>query len=246
MNKANTFHDLAMNHVDVGDVAKRQGLLIQAGMNYKAAYRLELKAAQLTDGEPSRGVLYRSAAWLACNAGMYMEALQTAQIGLDGQPYPEIRDELMEVLMDAQQKRVQEIIDRIEERTEVSTVNWHEQIMEVHQLIQELKGMLYPPTKTPTLKWTARDVDTSAVDAAKLDWRKNRAKEWPHLQVVNIELTEDNNLRFEPADVPVIEVTEFPNDRTSHMHFVSQMIDAIFQHDRFLVVLKDDEPELKD
>ncbi|HFA47501.1 MAG TPA: hypothetical protein ENJ95_00630 [Bacteroidetes bacterium] len=50
-----------------------------------------------TEIEPSRSVLFRSAAWLAVKAGKYREAERMAAFGLSGNPPKMILDELREV-----------------------------------------------------------------------------------------------------------------------------------------------------
>jgi hypothetical protein len=63
-----------------------------------AAYMVERTAADLCTVEPSRSVLYRSAATLALDADERQEAGRLARLGLLGNPPPEIADELREVL----------------------------------------------------------------------------------------------------------------------------------------------------
>lgn len=54
--------------------------------------------------EPTRGVLYRSAGWIAMDAQMYKEAKECAEKGLEGMLHAEIREELQELLDAANDK----------------------------------------------------------------------------------------------------------------------------------------------
>ena len=70
-------------------------LFEQAAEHEAAAARCH---ADRHDYEPTRSVLYRSAATLACNCGKLDEAALLAHEGLAGQPPPAIADELRLVL----------------------------------------------------------------------------------------------------------------------------------------------------
>ena len=75
----------------------------------QAAFELEKKAAleliRDFDAEPTRSVLFRSAATIANNIGKFNEAKQLIHLGLSGTPYLELKDEL-EMLL----KKVEEAI----------------------------------------------------------------------------------------------------------------------------------------
>lgn len=60
-----------------------------------------LQLAQRPEHEPSRAILYRSAAWLAVRAERYADAIQCAEAGLAGVIHTDIRAELEEVLEEA-------------------------------------------------------------------------------------------------------------------------------------------------
>ncbi len=85
-----------MEIADRAFIAQRNGG--QALQLFEAAYRLEFEAAQQTHEEPSRSVLYRSAATLALHAQLYREAEKADALGLAGEAPAEIADELREVL----------------------------------------------------------------------------------------------------------------------------------------------------
>jgi DNA-directed RNA polymerase specialized sigma24 family protein len=65
------------------------------------AYRLEKEASDELiahpDSEPTRGVLFRSAATLAFNIGRWSEAKELIETALSGNPFPEIKAELQEL-----------------------------------------------------------------------------------------------------------------------------------------------------
>jgi len=69
---------------------------------FRAAFDNERQAAEVLAGaieaEPTRSVLYRSAASLAADCGEYSEAERLAREGLAGKPPAEIEDELRELL----------------------------------------------------------------------------------------------------------------------------------------------------
>ena len=69
---------------------------------FRAAFDNERQAAEELAGtleaEPTRSVLYRSAASLAADCGEYSEAERLAGEGLAGRPPAEIADELRELL----------------------------------------------------------------------------------------------------------------------------------------------------
>lgn len=77
---------------------------------YKSAFELEKQAAMLLLNhpvqkvEPTRAVLFRSAAWLAINAGLHKEAFEMATLGLKGVIHSDIKKELKEVLQKAKKK----------------------------------------------------------------------------------------------------------------------------------------------
>lgn len=68
---------------------------------YVRAFALEVDAASEVKAQPSRAILYRSAAWLAMNAGLAVTAKLTATAGLEG-AHPEIAAELREVIAAAE------------------------------------------------------------------------------------------------------------------------------------------------
>lgn len=65
------------------------------------AFQAERSAADLCGEEPSRSVLYRSAATLALQKGDRSETVRLARCGLDGAPPPEIEEELWQLVRKA-------------------------------------------------------------------------------------------------------------------------------------------------
>jgi len=101
-------HDQAMSLVEDAFFARRRGDLDLAKQKLQEAFPLEKEAALRTKeenvGEPSESVLLRSAATIALNAGMYLEAEKLACLGLSGNPPNVIADELREVLIEVLMK----------------------------------------------------------------------------------------------------------------------------------------------
>ncbi len=95
-------HTQAMSCADDGDRARRAGDLDGARAHYARGLALEREAALAEHTQPWRGMLLRSAAWLAVNAGELEEALRLARLGLEDADVPErTRAELQEVVDEA-------------------------------------------------------------------------------------------------------------------------------------------------
>jgi hypothetical protein len=79
---------------------------LQAGQLFRSAFENERKAAEALadsfDLEPTRSVLYRSAATLALDCADFAEAERLAHEGLAGKPPADIAQELRDVLDQAQ------------------------------------------------------------------------------------------------------------------------------------------------
>mgnify|MGYP006267765967 CR=1 FL=1 len=102
-----TVHSLHTRAMDVAESAflhRVRGHEAQAHELFVEAYQLEKEAAlQLTQhhqSEPTRSVLFRSAASLALNAGDFQEAERMIFLGLLGEPPAEIAEELRDLLID--------------------------------------------------------------------------------------------------------------------------------------------------
>lgn len=104
MKEVNDLHRQAMALVDLADEAKRSGHLDRHLALSKEAFDLEVAAAWMLAGEvslePSRSVLFRSAATLAMDVGQTREAERLIAAALAGNPPPEIAEELRDLLED--------------------------------------------------------------------------------------------------------------------------------------------------
>jgi hypothetical protein len=98
VNCIETLHHAAMDLADKADRASAD----EKPALYLRAFQLERDAAELLKGafnyEPSRSILYRSAASLAAQAGNDRECRRLAKEGLVGNPPPGIAAELRELL----------------------------------------------------------------------------------------------------------------------------------------------------
>jgi hypothetical protein len=99
-------HERAMRLADKALEAKRGGFDTRAKSISKDAAREEEMAAAMSPFGLSRSVLFRSAAWLALDAGESAWANALAVSGLVHCPAAEIRDELLEVQKAAQEAMV--------------------------------------------------------------------------------------------------------------------------------------------
>lgn len=91
-------HLQAMGCADDGDRARRAGDHEGARAHYARGLALEREAALAELTQPLRGILFKSAAWLAMNADMRDEALRLASLGLSEDDVPDgVRAMLREV-----------------------------------------------------------------------------------------------------------------------------------------------------
>ncbi len=115
MNDVSRLHDEAMRLAETAFAAKVRGDEAPVGSLLREALELERRAAELMtagiNSEPSRSVLFRSAATLALRCGDYDEAERLIAAGLAGQPPEEIARELHAVMTAAQMAR-QRSVDR--------------------------------------------------------------------------------------------------------------------------------------
>lgn len=95
-------HDRAMEAAEAGDKALAAGFGALAHAYYVAALDLERAAAEAERTQPSRGIMLRSAAWLAMRAGDHREAARLARLGLADSPVERLTHELREVLAAAE------------------------------------------------------------------------------------------------------------------------------------------------
>ena len=89
-------------------VAVHQGDSQNALMLYKNAFDIEHEVAMSlvdSNNEPMRSVMFRSAASLALNCGLYRDAEIMISYGLIGTPPTEIHQELLKLLDDVRKQR---------------------------------------------------------------------------------------------------------------------------------------------
>ena len=108
MHTVRSLHDEAMELAHHALVARQMGDLERAATLVREAFGLEAQAVDLVpggaDSEPTRSILYRSAAWLALDANLPAEAIRLAERGLAGSPPAAIAVELEEALATARLK----------------------------------------------------------------------------------------------------------------------------------------------
>jgi len=99
-------HDQAMELSDEAFIARRKGDSERADQLSRQAFELEAAAAELVRNsleiEPTRSVLYRSAASMAMDIGELREAEKLIATALSGDPPPDIADELRNLLEQVQ------------------------------------------------------------------------------------------------------------------------------------------------
>jgi len=101
MNRIRELHEKAMDLAEEAFVAKLRGNLEQAKQLIRQAFEGEAQAARLVpndpSSEPTRSILYRSAASLALDCNEFDEAERLIAAGLAGNPPKEIAEELKEL-----------------------------------------------------------------------------------------------------------------------------------------------------
>lgn len=102
MSKINDLHEQAMKFSDEAFLAKRNGDLESFAKFSQQALELETEAANFLkdnfDAEPSRSVLYRSAASMAIDCQDFRKAEKLIAMALVGNPPNEIAEELRDLL----------------------------------------------------------------------------------------------------------------------------------------------------
>jgi hypothetical protein len=105
MNTVEALHEEAMRLADEAFELARRGMAVSARALFQAAFEREREAANIVANElnlePTRSVLYRSAATLALHAGNVNAAIETITAGLAGSPPEEVSVELRALLAKA-------------------------------------------------------------------------------------------------------------------------------------------------
>lgn len=108
MKSIKQLHDTAVGYCQYAIMVIHEGKERKGKRLYRKALSYEIKAAGLLEAnlenEPSRSVLYRSAASIALNCEEYETAKKMIEHGLFGFPPPEIRDELISLGVQIQKK----------------------------------------------------------------------------------------------------------------------------------------------
>ena len=98
MSQAPTLHRQAMQTLDEANVARMSGKDAQARQLNRAAFALEKQAAELLadapQHEPTRAILYHSAALLALDCSEPREAERLIAAGLSGNPPAALKEQL--------------------------------------------------------------------------------------------------------------------------------------------------------
>jgi hypothetical protein len=109
MSPIQELHAQAMNKAELAELAKLRGeKSAQQDLLYEA-YQLEYQAARgvapLTDAEPTRSLLHRSAATLAMACGELQRAEELIIAGLTGTPPAEVAEELKDLFVQLNLRR---------------------------------------------------------------------------------------------------------------------------------------------
>lgn len=105
--KYEALHAQAMSHANDGFAHRVLGQHAQAAAEFREAWKLERQVAMsllALSLEPSRSILFRSAASLALLCGETDDARRLAHLGLGGDPPLRVREVLLEVLADAEDR----------------------------------------------------------------------------------------------------------------------------------------------
>lgn len=99
MTSIETLHNRAMQAADLAGLERQRTNLHRALSLFQEAYELEQEAARMTnlEMEPTRSILFRSAASLALECGRYHDAAKLIQDARAGSPTPDIARELAEI-----------------------------------------------------------------------------------------------------------------------------------------------------
>lgn len=100
----NDLHEKAMNLADMAFYEQKKGNIYKAKKLFKEAFENEKKAAMYLvnqfEIEPTRSILFRSAASLALDSKAFREAEKMLAYGLTGNPPEEIAKELRDIFLE--------------------------------------------------------------------------------------------------------------------------------------------------
>lgn len=102
INKINSLHKEAMDYAQIAESKEKENKINEAKGLFKKAFELERDAAweliPYIDKEPSRSILFRSAASLAKKCGLINDAKDLIKLGLNGNPPGFIKEQLTKLL----------------------------------------------------------------------------------------------------------------------------------------------------
>ncbi|MEI6707483.1 MAG: hypothetical protein WCK96_10160 [Methylococcales bacterium] len=127
-NQIDTLHSKAMDIADAAFIAKRKREHKDVKRLSKDAFEYERDAAlfllEKTEIEPTRSILFRSAACLAFDAEEYRQAEEMANYGLQGNPPNDIKEELKELLQELKELKVVE--DKVQkEKSDIFNIHYN-------------------------------------------------------------------------------------------------------------------------
>lgn len=128
-NQIDALHSKAMDIADAAFIAKRKGEHEEAKRLSKESFEYERDAAlfllEKTEIEPTRSILFRSAACLALDAEEYNQASKMISYGLNGNPPNEIKQELDDLLKEIRELQVVEEKSN-EEKSDIYNIHFND------------------------------------------------------------------------------------------------------------------------
>ena len=177
ISRADELHERAMALVDQALMDKAGGRQAQHEAKMREAFRFERQAAQIvamSDLEPSRSVLLRSAASLALECGEVLEARRLASVALSGEPHAEIAAELRDVLVqvtgDPEIDRGRILFDSYQPSVQRLFVEHGLPRDEARRLARITFQMVLRETESPGLEDFMRMADRLAVNDKRSRW----------------------------------------------------------------------------
>jgi hypothetical protein len=128
-NQIDALHSQAMEIADAAFIAKRKGNYEEAKQLAKESFEYERDAALLLleniEIEPTRSILFRSAACLALDAEEYNQASIMIRHGLSGNPPDEIKQELDELLEEIKELEIVEDMTN-KEKSDIYNIHFND------------------------------------------------------------------------------------------------------------------------
>lgn len=165
-------HQKAMELADFAFYAKREGKVKEATDFYKEAFQYEKAAAMLLlndyEIEPSRAILFRSAACLLLNIPApsqedYREAERMAAFALAGKPPEGIMPELWDVLVECHEKRAKTTMPSLYPTPQLDTLLAYLSLKGwlVKEIEQGVFKVISPTAKENIQEWLLKKEDLS-------------------------------------------------------------------------------------